>query len=426
MTFTVTLHDRCRLCQGVLDPVLDLGHLALPTFPRPEDDPAPRVPLDLTTCRTCGLVQLRHTVSPDALFRTYWYRSSTNEAMQAELTDIVRAALAAVDVEANDPVIDIGANDGFLLSQYPLCLPHRRPERIAFEPAHNLKDACRRHAEQHWAEYFPPTGETRATHVLPVAWRRKVKVLTSIACFYDVEDPTAFVQAVDVLLAEDGVWIVQLQDLAQTVEATAFDCVCAEHLTYWSLASFEFLLARTDVDLHIVHAERRPINGGSLRLLIRRRHHTVDETVHTLAEQEAASITWQALERFAWSAVVARTQIEAAVHAATRAGLTVDLYGPSTKAETLTQWVGLGPPRIRQAWERHPDKIGRLTAMGIPIVDEETGRADPPDLLLVGIWQFREGILRREADYLAGGGRLLFPLPVVDVVSYGLVLPTVM
>src|SRR6266705_2519484 len=115
MTFTVTLHDRCRLCQGVLDSVLDLGHLALPTFPRPADDPAPRVPLDLVTCRTCGLVQLRHTVSPDALFRTYWYRSSTNEAMQAELTDVVRAALEVVEVEADDPVIDVGANDGYLL-----------------------------------------------------------------------------------------------------------------------------------------------------------------------------------------------------------------------------------------------------------------------------------------------------------------------
>jgi NDP-4-keto-2,6-dideoxyhexose 3-C-methyltransferase len=52
-------------------------------------------------------------------------------------------------------------------------------------------------------------------------------------------------------------------------------------------------------------------------------------------------------------------------------------------------------------------------------VSEETGRADPPAALLVGIWQFRDAILAREQAFLDHGGALIFPLPTVDQVLIG-------
>lgn len=405
-------HRSCRLCQGPLSTLLDLGTLALAAFPTPTDPPVATAPLVLMSCDACGLVQLQHTVDPDRLYRQYWYRSSINEAMRAELTTIVQAALRTVSCHAGDLVLDVGANDGYLLSQYLLQRAHWHTTRIAVEPAANLQSACQQHAEILVPEYFPPPDLSVLDD-----WVGRVKVLTSIAMIYDLEDPQRFVQAVDRLLHRDGVWIVQFQDLAQMVDATAFDNICHEHLTYWSLSTFSRLLQAAGGDLQIVHAERRPINGGSLRLLIQRHVHPVAASVDHLLLLERLSVGWQALERFAWHVQAAAQQIGGVLQKAESLGRVIDLYGASTKANTLLQYCQLGGGLIRQAWERNAEKYGRLTATGIPIVAEEEGREDPPDLLLAGIWQFRDGILDRETEFLAGGGQILFPLPEVDLVG---------
>jgi hypothetical protein len=411
---TVAAARSCRICHGLLQPLLNLGDLTLPVFLAPGDPPGPRAPLDLRVCDSCALVQLADTVAPDLLYRQYWYRSSINETMRAELTSIVRAALLEVSVYPQDLVVDVGANDGYLLSQYPKERAHWAATRIAFEPARNLQDACLPACEVLIPHYFPPAAAD-LERMPGVAGR--VKILTSIAMFYDLDEPALFVRAVDRLLADEGVWILQFQDLAQMIEATAVDNICHEHLTYWSLAAFCWFLDRCGADLHVTHVERRVINGGSLRLYVRRRVYPVDRTIDDLRQAEEASIGWLALERFAWQATEIRRQLTALVVEALNAEQVIDLYGASTKANTLLQWCRFGGRTIRQAWERNPEKIGRLTATGIPIVHEEDGRANPPDLLLAGIWQFRESLLVREAAFLAGGGAILFPLPEVDVVT---------
>jgi NDP-4-keto-2,6-dideoxyhexose 3-C-methyltransferase len=401
---------RCRTCSRQLFSVLNLGEMSLPWFPA-GDEPVPTAPLHLCVCDGCALVQLSDTVDPALLYKQYWYRSGINEAMRAELTSVVQAALLDVSVFPQDLVIDIGANDGYLLSQYPKQRAHWEATRVGFEPAQNLREHCAAACEVLVPNFFPPVRD-----MLPGVFNR-AKIITAIAMFNHVDDPRRFVQAINGCLHEDGVWIVQFQDLGQQVEATAVDNICHEHVTYWSLASFVWFLERAAPELHVTHVERRLINGGSLRIHVRRISFPVDETVEDLLQEEAHSVGWQALERFAWQAAETKRQIFAAVDAAHRAGQTIDLYGASTKANTLLQYCGLGPTHIRQAWERNTEKFGRRTATGIPIVGEEVGRyEDPPDLLLAGIWQFRATILEREHAFLTAGGGILFPLPEVDLV----------
>ena len=122
------------------------------------------------------------------------------------------------------------------------------------------------------------------------------------------------------------------------------------------------------------------------------------------------------LNGFARRVLDARTRIRETVLSAVSVGKTVDLYGASTKGNTLLQFCDLGPGLIRRAWERSEGKWGRRTVTGIPIVSEQEGRENPPDILFVVIWQFREVILQREADYLSRGGQFLFPLPTVELV----------
>jgi NDP-4-keto-2,6-dideoxyhexose 3-C-methyltransferase len=400
----------CRACGARLDTLLHLGNLHPSAFPRPGAPLPPTVPLDFCACAACRLVQLRHTVDPETMFREYWYRSGINEVMRAELADVVRAAIDRVGQwKATDMVIDVGANDGTLLAEYRKYPATVDVPRIAYEPAVNLQAALAPHAEVRIAEFFPGPIEGRAG---------RVKILTSIACVYDLDDPGAFVQAVKTLLHPEGVWIVQFQDLDQMLKATAFDNICFEHLCYYSLASFQRLIE--PYGLLVVDAEVRAINAGSYRLYIQHGARpatpwTIDGIgrAHLLRKAEAGCEDWQTLETFAWRVGEARRQIQSAI-AATAPG-TVDLYGASTKANTLLQYCGLDQTVIRQAWERSPEKVGRTTVTGIPIVSEETGRAQPPAALLAGIWQFRDQILQREAAYLDQGGAILFPLPEVDL-----------
>ena len=406
-------HAHCRLCPGQLDSILNLGDLHLSAFLAREDPIPPKVPLELCVCRACDLVQLRHSVSPDQLFRKYWYLSGINETMRAELQDVVQEASAAVGgLSAEDLVIDIGANDGTLLRAYERL---GKPFRIAFEPAFNLYDQLRPSCEALIADYFPAQlGAQQA----------QAKIITSIAMFYDLEDPRPFIQALADVLHPGGIWVCQFQDLQSVLEAHAYDDLCHEHQIFYSLKTFERLLA--PAGLVLCHAELRAINGGSLRLYIEhqggvlRRHPRWPyrgEGLAALRERESA-LDWDALQHFAWEVGQQRQTLKALLAHLHAQGTGIDLYGCSTKMNTVLQYCGITKAQIRCGVERSPEKVGRRTVgTNIPIISEDQWRHKPNPVALVGIWQFRDAILQREAAFLEAGGQFIFPLPFVEVVT---------
>jgi NDP-4-keto-2,6-dideoxyhexose 3-C-methyltransferase len=419
---TTYLHHTCRACKGRLEEILNLGSHHLTRFPERLSEllALPKVPLILTACTECGLVQLDRTVNPDLLYRQYWYRSGTNETMVAELADVVRMAVEMRPVTSTDTVVDIGANDGTLLQQYPL--QRRHPRRVAFEPASNLTTALIEHADELCAEYFPAGPLTHH-------YEGRCAIVTAIAMIYDLEDPVGFFTAARQLLTSDGILVVQFQDLAQQIQARAFDTICHEHLEYYTLWSLCRIAG--EAGLRPIHVERRAVNGGSLRVVFQtspasRMPYTPGTTAlaaqFTLEAQQGLDLLtlrahkWEAFDRFRRGVAEAVTQIRAALEPAFDQGRTVDVYGASTKGNITLQLLGLGPDRIRQAIDRAPGKVGRHTITGIPIVGDDHVGTTPADLWLANIWQFRESILQREAWYLQQGGTILFPLPYVELV----------
>lgn len=399
----VKVRTTCRSCaSGRLASVLDFGKPYISNFAdRPDDSDWPRVPLEILLCEDCSLVQLRHTTPADWLYRQYWYRSGTNGMMRAALADIASKATQFVGLKTGHRVLDIGCNDGTLLRSYGVA----GIERVGFEPSHLAREAAEG-GSSIIPEFFsagPVRGE-------------KFRVVTSIAMFYDLEDPNAFVADVQSILEEHGVWVIEMHYLPITLARNAFDAVCHEHLEYYSLASLEPLLERHG--LEVADVETNEVNGGSFRVYAvhRGRNQASRECRYRveamrIREHSAGLSRAATYEDFGKRVRSIGERLVRWVDAERAQARIVSAYGASTKGNTLLQVFGLEHPRLRLAAERNPEKWGKYTVgTWIPIVSEEEARRRSDSFLILP-WHFLAGIQERERDFVSRGGKLVAPLP---------------
>ncbi|HSV68216.1 MAG TPA: class I SAM-dependent methyltransferase [Mycobacteriales bacterium] len=415
MTALPSERDTCRICGSpALREVLDLGNLAVSDFVA-DADPV-HAPLVLVLCDPdeggCAFVQLKHRVLDQALLYTrYWYRSGTNESMRAALADIVREAQTAVQLRAGDIVVDIGANDGTLLRAYG-----RGDLRlVGFEPAENLLTEARTGTNLIIPELF--SAATFKRHLGAAA---RAQLITSIAMFYDLEEPHEFVQEVAEILAPDGLWIVQMAYLPTMLDTNNFDNICHEHVGYYSLAVMDRLVRAHGLEIRDV--ELNDVNGGSFRIYLQHEDHAdarwrsngADERVARLAQAERAQRLTET-DKYRWFADRMRDIKETVRNFILQElanGKVFHVYGASTKGNTILQYFGLDHRHFQLAADRNSDKWGLRTVLtNIPIVSEEVSRAARPDYYFVLPWHFRETFLTREQAFLGSGGGMIFPLP---------------
>ncbi|MUN36200.1 class I SAM-dependent methyltransferase [Actinomadura litoris] len=412
--------SECRICgNGELVPVLDLGVQAITSvFPRTPGDPVPRVPLELVKCGPggCGLVQLRHTTDAGAMYTTgsYGYRSSIRPFMVDHLRGIVRGVLDRVDLVPGDLVVDIGSNDSTLLRAYPREGIGEGIGLVGIDPT----------GEQ-FRPLYPDGIDLIPTYFSREAFAaefgdRKAKVVTSIAMFYDLPRPMDVMRDIHDILDDDGVWVSEQSYLPSMLADNAYDVVCHEHLEYYALRQFEWMAER--VGLTVVDAEITPVYGGSLNLTMAKRggrHRTASPAVAELRRRESA-LELEGLrpyETLAATAARQRAALRSFLDDSRAAGRLTVGYGASTKGNVILQYCGLTPDDLPCIGEFNADKSGRFTpGTHIPIVSEEDAHALRPDQLLVLPWTFRDDFLSREQGYLAGGGRLVFPLPEMQIV----------
>jgi NDP-4-keto-2,6-dideoxyhexose 3-C-methyltransferase len=387
----------CRSCgSGSLEEVLDLGTHAVSDFYEKVHSDELRAPLCLVQCGGCGLVQLTHSVSRDRLYKDYWYRSGLNPAMVAALKDVVDDAMGRVKLNEWENVFDIGANDGTLLNQYPKGLSFRK---WGIEPSQ-----IGEFVDLDWGSikrgFYPETGWGWYPDHFP-------KIITSIAMFYDLDDPNDFVCRIKHDLHPEGIWVNQMMDLDGMLAANAFDNICHEHVAYWSQTDFACLTGQHG--LSITDVSRNTVNGGSIRFIAKHGNSGIRR--------------WRESNRVEFWAFAARVnefkrQCLDFLQAAKANGKTVLGYGASTKGNTLLQYYGIDSFLLPAIAERNPDKVGKLTAGShIPVISEEEMRQRKPDYLLVLPWHFIDGFLEREKDLIAQGTRLVAPLPTFRVIG---------
>jgi len=414
----------CRAClsENLID-VLSLGRLAVSDFvDNPVTETGIKAPLELVLCDPeqggCGLLQLRHTVSSEAMYRNYWYRSGINQTMTQELADIAGSAVRAVGLQAGDFVIDIGANDGTLLRTYDV----QGLKTIGFEPARNLY------------EY----GEMGTTKIIVdffshEAWsmtfgEAKAKAITAIGMFYDLDEPNKFLADICKCLDDKGVFIIQMMYMPFALERNAFDGICHEHLEYYTMHSLENLLARHSLEIFDVQI-REEINEGSVRFFISKKNAQLGGAVLN-AESKGRVDALRIAERKMGLEELG-TYADLAKRIQTARQTTLDFlkeekaqgkkihgYAASTKGNTTLQYYGITSELLDAIADRNPTKWGKFTvASGIPIISEEESRNQKPDYYFVLAWHFLPEFLSREESFLNRGGKFVVPMPEFSVIG---------
>jgi len=399
----------CRVCGSRrFDEVLSLGNQYVSDFVA-ADGNSPQSPLELIRCPNCGLIQLRHTFSRGSLYRHYWYKSGISSTMRKALSDLVSRACEVATPHAGDLVVDIGCNDGTLLRSYTI------PGLFlaGFEPAGNLVEEARKGTNWIVNDFFNAKGFRQ------IFGDRKAKIVSSVAMFYDLEDPNSFVRDVANILAPDGVWVVQQNYLATMLEKNGFDNIGHEHLEYYSLETMQTLLARHG--LEVFEVETNDVNGGSFRTFIcHRGRFPIGKSVSSLREHEAhlALGEHSTYTKFAANIEKVKLQLHEFVEREVEQGKTVYVYGASNRGNTILQYCNLDHSLIKKAADANPEKWGRKTVGTlIPIVSKKEARQDKPDYFLVLPHHFVDEIVRDEKEYLDSGGKLIVPLPKFRIIT---------
>lgn len=411
----------CRVCGSEsLTPVINLGQQYLQgSFIKEgkEIPPMRKIPCEIVRCNpmddenACGLLQMRHSVPPQILYAAYWYRSGTNNTMRNHLKSIAEQAMQFWG-EQNATVLDIGCNDGTLLKNYPDSFI-----KYGIDPSDIAQEVTGENL-QVIQDVFP------SPQLSNLLGDRKIDIITSIAMFYDLEDPVAFCRNIEHLLSSEGIWAFEMSYMPRMLELNSYDTICHEHLEYYSLAVIEKILKLAN--LQLFDASFNDINGGSIRCFAT---HADSSKYNTSERQQFINQIRQQefdLELDTDAPFLAFQQridkekeaLRSLLMDLRQQGKRIHIYGASTKGNTILQFCDIDNTFIECASERNPDKFGaRTLGTNIPIVSETESRAMLPDYYLVLPWHFKTEFIEREKEMLDKGVGFIFPLPTIEIVK---------
>lgn len=393
----------CRNCSGKLYNILDLGDVIPSNFISNDRQVVSRVPLVLSACEECGLVQLKHTVDLDLMYRKYWYKSGINREMVEHLTDIVRSIEEIIELHSNNIVVDIGCNDGTMLSLYS-----NHPIKIGYDPAYNLAEEAKKNCSYFINNYF-------SADYYPLPY--KAKVVTAIAMIYDLEDPNKFLSEVKEILDDDGIFVAQFADLYSMLKSNDFSNICHEHIEYYDLITF-----KTMVENHgfrVFRVQHNYVNGGSLRVYMDLGIRDIDISVSKQLDYEFNLYPKEDIfDEFYRRIEDISDSVYRFITKEKDSGKTISILGASTKGNTILQFFQIDSKQIDYAADTNKEKWGLKTiGTDIEIQGDDFVFDRKPDYMLVLPWFFVNDFISKYNKYLMNGGTFIVPLPEPRMVS---------
>lgn len=400
----MALLTRCRACLAP-DPHLFLpmgDHPPANSFVRPENvgDSQPVYPLETQVCLECGLIEVDDQV-PEGFFEHYVYVPSGATGMHEHFAGLARVLR---EIAGEGLVVDIGCNDGLLLS----ACADLGCRGIGVDPAANLAEIARERGVTVDVGYFT----ARSSQDLLDRHGPAAAIVTTNT-FNHIGDLHDFMKGVARWLAPDGVFVIEIPWAKDLLERNEFDTIYHEHVSEFSLLSLVRL--SEFFRLVVVDVHRLSVHGGSIRVFMKHigaatRPSTA--VAEMLAEEKNAGILLpQTYEDFSARIETVRVQLKTMLADLKSQGLRIAGYGAPAKGNTLLNFFGIGVETLDYLVDRNPLKHGLYSpGMKIPVRSTDVLKEDRPDVLLVLAWNFFDEIRQQQKDFSAAGGRFLVPL----------------
>jgi len=404
--------NKCRISGSTnLVPVLSLGEQYLTgIFPKSPAEEITKGPLDLLWCPDSGLLQLKQSYNLEEMYGdNYGYRSGLNASMIRHLQQKILTLERLVRPKAGDLVIDIGSNDATSLRAYT-----GNYRKVGVDPAgEKFRD--------YYTDDITLIADFFSAGAIHSRFNQKAQIITAIAMFYDLEDPISFVRDIEQCLSDDGIWHFEQSYMPSMLHSISYDTICHEHLEFYSFKVVKNMLEACG--LKVVDVQLNSINGGSFAVTackVNAPYPPNEAVINWILKQEdsLALDTIAPYKDFEQRVFRHRKNLTELIDALVAANKTIFGYGASTKGNVLLQFCGITPKQIPCIAEVNEDKFGSFTpGTNIPIISETEAKAMKPDYFFVLPWHFKDNILKREEEYLAKGGQLIFPLSEIEIVS---------
>jgi hypothetical protein len=398
----------CQVCgHAPLDGVLSLGYMPpvnqmVPIGELPRQQPW--FPTNLLHCRNCELVQLGLAVDPVIIFPPeYPYTSGTTKLLRDNFAELQRESAGMLGLGADDLVVDIGSNDGTLLSNFK----NGGHRVLGIEPT-NVGDIANARGIPTLKRYFgiELAREVKREH-------GSVRLVTAANCFAHMEDVHAIVDGIVEMLTPDGVFVSESHYLIGLLDTLQYDTIYHEHLRYYSVTSLKHLFAMHD--LEVFHARPIPSHGGSIRVYAARHGaHTVQDSVRRmLAAEPRGEALSRRLAGFRRDVVLSKLRLLTMLRDLKEKGARIAGISAPSRASTLINYVGLDEGIIDYVCEIAGSlKVGKcMPGTAIPVVDEAKLFEDQPDCAVIFSWHIADE-LAPKLKAKGFRGRLITPLPM--------------
>jgi len=404
----------CIVCNNkTVEQFLDLGQTALANKFLTDEEIAreePMYPLRVGFCHSCGHVQLTDIVPPQAMFEDYLYVSSASDTLKAHLYDLTDTVVQRFRLTAHDLVIDIGCNDGTLMSGF-----RRHGVRVlGVDPAANLAELTRGNGIDRLVAFFSP----RTAREIVDRWG-PATVITATNTFPHIPQLEGFIAGLQIVLKPGGAFVIEAHYLVDLLEQGAFDTIYHEHVSYWALGPMVHLFDRAGME--VVHVERLPLHHGQIRVFVqRKREGSVQPSVASALdfERSLGINAFATYQRFAQKTQEIKTGLNEKIRELKDEGKRLAGYGAPAKGNTLLSFLEIGPETLSYIADRSALKQGLYTpGSHIPVVAPERLLLDQPDYVLLLAWNFVAEILEQQAEYRRRGGKFIIPVPRVKIAS---------
>jgi hypothetical protein len=403
---------KCRISNSTnLVTVLSLGEQFLTgVFPKSVDENITKGPLDLVWCPDSGLLQMKQSYSLDEMYGdNYGYRSGLNASMVRHLQQKIRTLEKIITLNTDDLVIDIGSNDATSLKAYS-----GKHKKVGIDPT-GIK------FKEFYTEEITLIPDFFTAQKFKANFpNQKAKIITSIAMFYDLENPIQFITDIESCLDDNGIWHFEQSYMPSMLRTNSYDTICHEHLEFYSFKVVKNMLEQCD--LRVMDVQMNAINGGSFAITACKKdssHKSNNAIINWLLKQEddMGLDTPKPYRDFEERVFRHRKNLTELIQALVDDGKKIIGYGASTKGNVLLQFCGITSKQIPYIAEVNQEKFGSYTpGTLIPIISEEEAKKMNPDYFLVLPWHFKDSILEREKDFIANGGKFIFPLPEIEII----------